>query len=77
MKEHPEERSVRADMQAMGRAVGSLLPEGWGFFVLCFKFGDNDVKVQYVSNGAREEILRAMQEFIDRNQEILPRPDEN
>jgi len=38
----------------------------FGFNLLVFKFDDKDARINYISNVRREDMLSAMQEFIDR-----------
>jgi hypothetical protein len=59
--------SVRARMQAVARDVSKHLPAGYGFFVLCFKFGSTNDPCEYVSNARRQDVIEAMREFLLRN----------
>jgi hypothetical protein len=55
-------------MQAVGRAVDRELPEGYGFFVLCFRFNAPEgTPGEYVSNAKRKDVVATMREFIERN----------
>lgn len=58
-----EDQEVRAKMQALAKLVDAQLPVGWGFVVLCFSFGA-DGRMNYVANAKREDVVRAMYEFI-------------
>lgn len=69
-----QKSEVRARMQAIARGVNSELPPGYGFFVLCFPFGTSG-RVEYVSNGTRADVIKAMKEFIERNP--MPEPGQN
>jgi hypothetical protein len=53
-------------MQNVAKAVENELPKGAGFFVLAFNFGE--LPAQYVSNSNRDDIIKAMKEFIERNE---------
>jgi hypothetical protein len=59
-----EDEKVRADLQALARHVDHQLPYGWGFVVLAFPFGAG-VRMNYISNAQRADIVRAMYEFIE------------
>jgi hypothetical protein len=59
-----EDEKVRADLQALARHVDNQLPYGWGFVVLAFPFGAG-VRMNYISNAQRADIVRAMYEFIE------------
>jgi len=55
-------------MQQTARAVEEQLPEGTGFFVLAFNFwAAPGAPAQYVSNARREDVIKAMHEFLERN----------
>ncbi len=56
--------NVRDRLQAIAKGIAAQLPPGHGFFLLTF---DNQGPAQYVGNGYREDVVRAMQEFIARN----------
>jgi hypothetical protein len=67
---------IRARMQAIGKAVEAHLPAGYGFMVMCFPFNaPPDARGEYVSNARREDVVRMLQEFIDRNP--MPDPEKN
>lgn len=55
---------TRDRMQLIGRLVDEELPQGWGFVVLAFPFGDEAGRLNYVANGAREDVIKVMKEFI-------------
>jgi hypothetical protein len=42
------------------------LPIGMGFVLLMFDFGENG-NMFYISDAQRDDVLKAMQEFIDKN----------
>lgn len=63
-----EDAKVRRDMQALGRHVDRQLPYGWGFVVLAFPFGAGG-RMNYVANAEREDVVRAMYEFIEATKE--------
>lgn len=47
----------------IGRRLRSVMPEGYGFSLLIFSFGEGG-NMFYTSNAQREDMIRAMQEFI-------------
>ena len=59
-----EDAKVRRDLQALARHVDRQLPYGWGFVVLAFPFGAGG-RMNYVANAEREDVVRAMYEFIE------------
>lgn len=55
-------------MQNVGKAVERELPKNTGWFVLAFNFYENpQTPAQYVSNARREDVIKAMHEFLERN----------
>jgi hypothetical protein len=51
--------------------LGRVLPAGWGFTVLLFEYnhGDEpgrDYAMSYISSAQRADMLKAMQEFIQK-----------
>lgn len=57
---------IRDRLQDTARAVEVTLPPGTGFIVLAFDFGEG-ARLEYISNAKREDALKAMKEFIDKN----------
>lgn len=49
-------------MQSIARLVGNMVPDGWGFAVLCFSYGENGF-MNWVSNAKREDMIRALREM--------------
>ena len=65
-KEELEEIAKRK-MQIIAQKVKEELPNGFGFVVLAFEFGDsNDREMLYVSNANREDVVKAMEEFAQK-----------
>ncbi len=64
---------TRDRMQELARAIEAIIPPGTGFAVLCF---DSDRPgegprgaLEYASNAKREDICRAMLEFVQKSAE--------
>lgn len=52
-------------MQKIAKDITSQLPEGMGFVLLAFEFGDNpNRRLNYVSNSNRKDIVEVMKEWI-------------
>ena len=62
-----EEEIVKRKMQTIARKVKVELLEGFGFVVLSFIF-DNPGQMMYVSNANREDIVKAMKEWIEKTE---------
>lgn len=59
---------VRERMQETARMIQTMLPPGTGFILLAFDLGDPkpglEHRTEYVSNGRRSDVVKAMREFI-------------
>ncbi len=66
---HFEVRNEQAEGQLhdIGRIIADSLPDGWGFTLLLFEFGAGG-STFYLSNARRDDMVRALQEFIERQQ---------
>lgn len=58
-----EDERVRSKLQKIAHYVQDQFPKGWGFVVLAFPFGAGG-RMNYVANAQREDVVRAMYEFI-------------
>ena len=62
------EEKANAIMQNIAKDISQKLPEGMGFALLAYEFGEvDDKKMLYVSNSNREDVLKAMLEFVNKN----------
>lgn len=62
------EQQVSNTLQEIARDISNKLPEKMGFALLTYEFGDDDNRrMLYVSNSNREDVLKAMLEFVDKN----------
>ena len=62
------EQQVNAMMQEIAKEIKEKLPEGMGFALLAYEFGEgDDKKMMYVSNSNREDVRIAMSEFLQKN----------
>jgi len=59
---------ARDQMQKIGQLVDEELPQGWGFFVMAFPFGELKGRMNFVANGQREDIVKLMKEFIEKQE---------
>lgn len=66
--ECPRDENTRDAMQRIGAAVDEHLPQGWGFVILAFPFGEDAGRLNYVSNGTREDVIKMMKEFIEKSE---------
>lgn len=59
----PETEVVLKDI---GRIIKGALPPGKGFALMIFDYGENG-NMFYISSGQRQDMIKAMEEFIERN----------
>jgi hypothetical protein len=67
MNEPNQEVEIREKMQKLARGVQEELPPHWGFIIMCFPLDDKQGRLNYVSNGKREDVLQLLKEFLYRN----------
>lgn len=62
------EKQANDALQVIAKEIKERLPEKMGFALLAYEFGDaEDRKMMYISNSNREDVLKAMSEFVDKN----------
>ena len=62
------EQQTNDVLQAIAKEIKEKLPEKRGLELLAYEFGDiDDRKMMYISNSNREDVLKAMLEFVDKN----------
>lgn len=62
------EGQVNNMLQEIMNDIKKKLPEGMGFTLLAYEFGDKEGrKMLYASNSSREDVMKAMLEFVDKN----------
>ncbi len=54
-------------LQFLGSRLGEAMPEGWGFGLFIFSYGENGAMF-YISSAEREGMLKTLKEFIDREE---------
>ena len=57
-----DEKAEKA-LKEIGELLGKAMPEGYGFNFLMFNFGEGG-NMFYISNAQRADMLKAMKEFI-------------
>lgn len=63
------EEQAKNRMQKIAKDISSQLPEGMGFVLLAFEFGNSpNRRLNYVSNGNREDIVKVMREWISKTE---------
>ena len=63
-----KEEQVNNMLQEIMNDIKKKLPEGMGFTLLAYEFGDKKGRrMLYASNSKREDVIMAMLEFVDKN----------
>ena len=61
---------IEQNLKDIGRGIADTLPEGWGFTLLIFSFGEGG-STFYLSNAKRGDMMQALKEFLDRQRTTL------
>ena len=61
-------KEIEKKLEEMGKIIGGQLPKGWGFTLLMFDYNTTKGSMFYISNGKREDMVKAMMEFISKQQ---------
>lgn len=67
--ESKREENAREKLQELARAIDEELPQNWGFFLMVFPFGEEPGRMNYISNGKRQDVVRLMKEFLAKQNE--------
>ncbi len=61
------EQDTNKTLQEIAKIIKEKLPDGMGFALLAFEFGDiPNRRMMYVSNGNREDVQKSMLEFCSK-----------
>ena len=62
------EKQANETLQSIAKDIKEKLPENMGFALLAYEFGEaEDKRMLYVSNSNREDVMKAMVEFLEKN----------
>lgn len=62
------EQQANDALQAIAKEIKERLPEKMGFTLLAYEFGNaDDRRMMYISNSNREDVIKSMLEFCDKN----------
>lgn len=53
-------------LKKIGKLLAKVMPRGYGFTFLMFNFGEGG-NLFYISNGTRQDVIKTMKEFIEKN----------
>lgn len=60
------EEKVKGKMQDIARMIKKEIPNQYGFILLTFEHNTNAGSMIYVSDSDREDVIKAMEEFIEK-----------
>lgn len=60
-----KELYVKQQLRRIANALEEMLPKGFGFTLLTYAHKENG-EMMYVSNSKREDVVKAMEEFIEK-----------
>lgn len=60
-----QNEEIKQKLKEKAKMIAEGLPEGWGFMLFIIEFGEGGANF-YISNAQREDMIEAMQEWIDR-----------
>lgn len=61
---------VKARLRNIAKNIDDRLPDGFGFCLLTFPFGEQEGgEIMYVSNADRQDIVKAMKEWIQKTED--------
>jgi hypothetical protein len=61
----PDPLDIQRTMKGLGTKIGEALPDGWGFNLLIFTYGEGG-SLFYISSAQRSDVINVMKEFIKR-----------
>lgn len=67
-REQPIEPRAQEQMRALADVIKAVTPPGFGFALLMFPYDGNDGRMNYISSARRADMLRALKEFVGRNE---------
>lgn len=56
---------MKTTLNNLGGVIGGALPEGWGFTLLLFRYGEGG-DLFYISSAQRADVLQMMREFLEK-----------
>lgn len=56
-------------MQGLAKYIESKLGKKYGFFLMVYEHNNESGRSNYVSNSNREDVVKAMKEFIEKSED--------
>lgn len=61
-----KDANTRDQLQKIAHLVDEELPDGWGFVLFAFPFGENEGRLNYVAKAPREDAVKLIKEWLDK-----------
>lgn len=61
------EEQVKGHLQEIAKVLQGMLPEDYGFIFMTYKHNSHG-QLMYVSNSAREDVVKCLKEFIEKTE---------
>ena len=65
MKYEIPNEEIEALLKDLGKSLKNRMPEGWGFNLMIFSYGEGG-SMFYLSSAQRNDMIKAMREFVDK-----------
>jgi hypothetical protein len=59
--------TIQKLLKDVGHTLKDLMPKGWSFTLMMFDTDTTDGSMFYISGAKREDMIKAMEEFIQKN----------
>jgi hypothetical protein len=56
-------------MQELAKHIANKLGKKYGFFLMVYEHNQKDGRANYVSNSNREDVAKAMEDFIEKSKD--------
>lgn len=61
-----KDANTRTHLQKIAWLIDEELPEGWGFLLMAFPYGEQDGRVNYVAKCQREDGIKVVREWLNK-----------
>lgn len=58
------DEGIREVLSKIGRSIGDALPDGWGFALLVFEYGERG-RCDYISSAQRADVAKVLRQMAD------------
>jgi hypothetical protein len=60
-----DDPEMKATLNALAKVLAEALPEGWGFTLMLFSYGEGG-NLFYISSAERSDVLNMLREFLQK-----------